>query len=154
MRVHLASDHAGLELKRHLARVLGDDGHEVVDHGPAEFDPEDDYPTTCIPCAEAVVVDAGSLGVVIGGSGNGEQMAANLVPGIRAALAYDTETARLTRRHNDAQVVGIGARMHSVEEATEIVRAFLATDFSGDERHRRRIEQLREYEQSGAAGPA
>src|SRR5690606_28692219 len=105
-----------------------------------------DYPAFCIAAAEAVRADAGSLGVVIGGSGNGEQLAANRVTGIRAALAWSVETAQLARQHNNAQIVSVGARMHSKEDATAIVDAFVATPFSGDERHQRRIDQMAEYE--------
>src|SRR6478736_4425188 len=130
MRVHIGSDHAGFELKNYLVENLGGEGHEVVDHGPAAYDPEDDYPTYCIPAAEAVVADPDSLCIVVGGSGNGEQIAANKVKGTRAALAYSTDTARLARQHNDANVIAIGARMHSEEEALELVRLFLATPFS------------------------
>lgn len=147
MRVHIGSDHAGFELKNHLVSVLRTDGHEVVDHGPRVFDPDDDYPVYCIPAAEAVVADAASLGVVIGGSGNGEQIAANKVTGIRAALAYDADTAELARQHNDANVVAIGARKHDLAEATELVRTFLNTAFGGQARHARRIEQVMTYEQ-------
>jgi ribose 5-phosphate isomerase B len=149
MRVHIGSDHAGFELKNHLVTVLTADGHDVVDHGPTGFDPEDDYPMFCIPAAEAVVAESGSLGIVIGGSGNGEQMAANKVAGIRAALAYDAETARLCRLHNDANVLSIGARMHSVPEALELVRVYLSTSFSDDERHARRIRMMAQYERTG-----
>jgi ribose 5-phosphate isomerase B len=151
VRVYLGSDHAGYELKSHLVKHLTASGHDVVDIGPAVYDSEDDYPAFCIATAARVVADEGSLGVVIGGSGNGEQIAANKVPGARAALAWNTETAKLSREHNNAQVVGIGARMHSVEEATAIVEAFLATSFSGAERHQRRIDIVAEYERSGVA---
>ena len=113
MRVHIGSDHAGFELKSYLIEALTEDGHEVVDHGPEVHDAEDDYPVFCIPAAEAAVADPGSLCVVIGGSGNGEQIAANKVVGTRAALAYNLDTARLGRQHNDANVIGIGARMHT-----------------------------------------
>jgi ribose 5-phosphate isomerase B len=146
MRVHIGSDHAGFELKNFLVENLTGDGHEVVDHGPATYDPEDDYPTYCIPAAEAAVDDPESLGIVVGGSGNGEQMAANKVKGTRAALAYSEETARLAREHNNANVVAIGARMHSEDEALDLVRLFLATPFSNDPRHIRRIELLADYE--------
>ena len=148
MRVHIGSDHAGFELKNYLVTALGADGHEVVDHGPETYDAEDDYPTYCIPAAEAAVADEGSLGVVVGGSGNGEQIAANKVIGVRAALAYDQDTAKLGRQHNDANVIGIGARMHTEEEALELVRTFLATPFSGDPRHARRIALMTEYEKT------
>ena len=151
MRIYLGSDHAGFELKAHLLRRLAEDGHEVHDVGPAEFDAEDDYPPYCIETGRRVVADPGSLGVVIGGSGNGEQMAANAVPGIRAALAWNVDTATLSREHNDAQVVAIGARMHTSEEAAALVTAFVDTPFSGDPRHSYRIEQLTRYEETGQA---
>jgi ribose 5-phosphate isomerase B len=146
MRVHLAGDHAAYDLKVHLVEHLRSAGHDVVDHGPQAYDPEDDYPVFCLRAAVGVVRDAGSLGVVLGGSGNGEQISANKVAGVRAALAWSVETARLARQHNDANVVSVGARMHSLDEATTIVEAFLAEPFSGDERHARRIGMLRDYE--------
>lgn len=146
MRVHLGSDHAGFELKQHLLEVLAADGHEVVDVGPHVYDPQDDYPPYCLQTARSVVADPGSLGVVIGGSGNGEQIAANKVAGVRAALAWSTETAQLGRQHNDANVVAVGARMHDLATATELVRTFLATPFSQDPRHVRRIEMVAAYE--------
>ncbi|MGH3739161.1 MAG: ribose-5-phosphate isomerase [Micromonosporaceae bacterium] len=148
MRVYLGSDHAGFELKGELARVLAELGHEVVDVGPKGYDPDDDYPAFCLVTAARVVADPGSLGVVIGGSGNGEQIAANKVRGARAALAWSEQTAMLTREHNDANLIGLGARMHSAEEALAIVRAFLDTPFSGGERHTRRINQISGYEQT------
>ena len=146
MRVHLGSDHAGLELKAHLTERLTGLDYEVVDHGPVEYDPVDDYPPYVLRAATAVVNDPGSLGIVIGGSGNGEQIAANKVPGVRAALAWNDETASLSRQHNDANVVGIGARMHSLDEAARMVETFLTTPFSGDERHARRIAMISDYE--------
>ncbi len=148
MRVYVGCDHAGFELKELLISALGDRGHDVVDVGAHDFDPQDDYPVFCLAAASRVVGDPGSIGVVIGGSGNGEQIAANKVPGARAALAWSVEIATLARQHNDANVVGIGARMHSATDAIAIVEAFLATDFSGDERHARRIAQLADYERS------
>ncbi|HLM20042.1 MAG TPA: ribose-5-phosphate isomerase [Propionibacteriaceae bacterium] len=154
MRVHIGSDHAGFELKNYLIAVLTEDGHELVDHGPDAYDAEDDYPVFCIPTAEAVVADPGSLAIVIGGSGNGEQIAANKVVGTRAALAYSLDTARLGREHNDANVISIGARMHTQDEALEMVRLFLATPFSGDPRHARRIELLADYEKTRSAASA
>jgi ribose 5-phosphate isomerase B len=146
MRVYLGSDHAGYELKVHLASYLPTQGFEVVDVGPHAFEPEDDYPAYCFHTGARVVADPGSLGIVIGGSGNGEQIAANKVPGVRAALAWSLETARLGREHNDANVVAIGGRMHPLDEATAIVVTFLSTAFSGNERHARRIAQVGEYE--------
>ena len=149
MRVHIASDHAGFELKGQLTGWLRGQGHDVVDHGAADFDPDDDYPPYCIDAAAAVVAEPGSLGVVLGGSGNGEQIAANKVQGARAVLAWSLETAELGRQHNDANVIAIGARMHDVDEASAMVERFLTTPFSGDDRHRRRIEMLASYERTG-----
>ena len=146
MRVYLGSDHAGFELKAAIVAWLGEAGYEAVDCGPARYYPEDDYPVYVLRAAKGVIDDPGSLGVVIGGSGNGEQIASNKVPGIRAALAWTAETARLARQHNDANVVAVGARQHSVEEATELVLHFLATPFSEDERHVRRISLIADYE--------
>ncbi|WP_116051659.1 ribose-5-phosphate isomerase [Amycolatopsis palatopharyngis] len=148
MRIYLGSDHAGLELKNHFVKRLSDLGHEVIDVGPAAYDADDDYPPFCIEAARRVVVDKGSLGVVIGGSGNGEQIAANKVRGARAALTWNVDTARLARQHNNALLAGIGARMHTVEEAERIVDAFLTTEFEGG-RHQRRIDLLSNYERSG-----
>ena len=157
MRVHLGSDHAGLDLKAHLHDWLTDHGHEPVDHGPFVHDALDDYPVFCLRAAEAVAAERSegqdSLGVVIGGSGNGEQMAANKVTGIRCALVWSEETALLAREHNDANVVSVGGRMHSVAQMTRFVEVFLATPFSGEERHRRRIGQLTAYETTGELPP-
>jgi ribose 5-phosphate isomerase B len=153
MRVHLGTDHAGFELKQHLAEHLRARGHEVVDHGAAEVDPSDDYPPFVLRAALAVAGDPGSLGIVLGGSGNGEQIAANAVPGIRCALAWSVETARLAREHNDAQCVGIGARMHTLEEAALIADTFVDTPFSKDPRHVRRIEMLTDYSATGELPP-
>ncbi|RYZ31275.1 MAG: ribose-5-phosphate isomerase [Propionibacteriaceae bacterium] len=152
MRVHIGSDHAGFELKGHLIEALRAEGHELVDHGPVEYDAEDDYPIFCIPTAEAVVNDPGSLGIVVGGSGNGEQIAANKVKGVRSALVYDHDTASLGRQHNDANVMGIGARMHTEDEAVELAKVFIGTPFSGEERHARRIALLALYEEQSRSG--
>ncbi|MFF4877593.1 ribose-5-phosphate isomerase [Micromonospora sp. NPDC000668] len=146
MRVYLGSDHAGFELKVHLANYLAKQGYDVVDVGPHGYDPDDDYPAFCLHTGDRVVADETGLGVVIGGSGNGEQIAANKVAGVRAALAWSVETAQLARQHNDANVVAVGARQHTLDEATAIVEAFLSTPFSGNERHSRRIAQVAEYE--------
>lgn len=153
MRVHIATDHAGLELSHYLIEQLSAEGYEMVDHGPAEYDALDDYPSFCINAALAVRADreAGldSLGIVLGGSGNGEQMAANKVEGIRAALAWNHSTAALAREHNNAQVVAVGGRQHSAEEALSIIKVFLTTEWTNEERHARRIGQMAEYEQTG-----
>jgi ribose 5-phosphate isomerase B len=146
MRIHIAADHAGYEFKRILVGRLSDEGHEVVDHGAFAYDPGDDYPGFCISAGEAVMADPGSLGIVLGGSGNGEQIAANKVKGVRAALAWNVETARLARAHNDANVVSLGWRQHRLDEAVEIIEAFLKEPYKGDERHARRIALISEYE--------
>jgi ribose 5-phosphate isomerase B len=153
MRIHIATDHAGLELSHFLISELSKAGHEVLDHGPKEYDPLDDYPSFCITAALAVRADedAGvqALGIVLGGSGNGEQMAANKVHGIRAALVWNLDTAKLARQHNDANVVAVGARQHDQEEVLELIKAFIAEPFSQDARHIRRIGKIASYEQTG-----
>lgn len=153
MRVHLGSDHAGYEVKNHLVERLRAAGHDVVDHGPVAYDALDDYPPFCLAVGAAVVDDEGSLGVVLGGSGNGEQIAANKVAGVRAALAWSVQTAQLSREHNDANVIGVGARMHELTEVEAIVDAFLATPYSGEDRHSRRIAMLADYELTGELPP-
>lgn len=157
MRVHIGSDHAGYDLRAHLIERLTRRGDEVVDHGPAAFDPDDDYPVYCLRTGEAVAQDLAAgracLGVVIGGSGNGEQLAANKVPGIRAALVWSMETAELARAHNDATIIAVGARMHTIEEATSFVERFLDTPFSNDPRHVRRLAMLTAYESDRTLPP-
>jgi ribose 5-phosphate isomerase B len=153
MRVHLGSDHAGLELKEHLLGWLRDNGYEPVDHGPFVYDALDDYPVFCLRAAEGVAKDPGSLGVVVGGSGNGEQIAANKVEGIRAALVWSHETAVLAREHNDANVISVGGRMHTIDQLTALIGAFLETPFTHDERHVRRIGMLSSYETTGELPP-
>jgi ribose 5-phosphate isomerase B len=153
LRVHIATDHAGLELSHFLIAELTKTGFELIDHGPKSYDPVDDYPSFCINAALAVAADqrAGldSLGIVLGGSGNGEQIAANKVSGIRAALAWNQDTARLAREHNDANVIAVGARQHSQAEVLELILTFLREPFSNDERHVRRIGKIAIYEQTG-----
>jgi ribose 5-phosphate isomerase B len=146
MRLHIGSDHAGLELKNELLAHLVNNGHDVTDHGPYEYDALDDYPDFCIPAAQAVAKDPTSLGVVIGGSGNGEQISANKVRGIRAVLAWSIETAKLGKEHNNANVVSVGGRMHSIDQCKEIIDAFIATPFSNGERHIRRIDKIAKFE--------
>ncbi|MTE23739.1 MULTISPECIES: ribose-5-phosphate isomerase [Microbacterium] len=153
MRIHIATDHAGLEFSTQLQHHLAARGHVVIDHGPDHFDPVDDYPAFCVRAAAAVVADqrAGraALGVVFGGSGNGEQIAANKVEGVRAALVWNLSTAELAREHNDANVISIGARQHTFEEAARFIDRFIETPFSGEERHARRIAQVGAYERAG-----
>jgi ribose 5-phosphate isomerase B len=146
MRIHIGSDHAGLELKSQLIEHLVGKGHDVTDHGPYEYDAVDDYPDFCIPVAEAVAKDPASLGIVLGGSGNGEQIAANKVNGIRAALAWSVETAKLARDHNNANVIAVGGRMHEISLVKEIIDTFIAHPFSEDERHIRRINKIAAFE--------
>ncbi|WP_087873154.1 ribose-5-phosphate isomerase [Arthrobacter globiformis] len=149
-RVHIGTDHAGLELSRSLQHELASLGFDVVDHGPLEYDAQDDYPGFCISAAEGVARDLSHnrpvLGIVIGGSGNGEQIAANKVRGIRAALVWNESTARLARQHNDANVIAIGAREHTVEECRNLALLFLQEPFTQDSRHKRRIAQIADYE--------
>ena len=151
MRIYLGADHAGFDTKNVIAEHLRSAGHEVIDCGAFTYDAEDDYPAFCIDTAKRTVNDPGSLGIVLGGSGNGEQIAANKVPGARCALAWSVETAKLAREHNNAQLIGIGGRMHAEEEALDIVDAFVAQPWSGAERHQRRIDILAEYERTHEA---
>lgn len=149
MKIHIGSDHAGLEFKGKIVEHLRAQGHTVEDHGPHFYDALDDYPGFCIPAAEATAKEPGSFGIVLGGSGNGEQIAANKVEGIRAALVWSIETAKLAREHNDANVISLGGRMHDEEFCLKLVDTFLATPFTGDERHVRRIGLITKYEKTG-----
>ncbi|MGB5950984.1 MAG: ribose-5-phosphate isomerase [Ornithinimicrobium sp.] len=149
MRIHIGGDHAAYEMHQDLSQWLTEQGHEVIDHGPFEYDAVDNYPVFVLRAAEAVAADPDSLGVVLGGSGNGEQIAANKVAGIRAALCYNVELATLAREHNNAQVISIGARMHSQDESRAMVEAFIATDYSGADRHQVRIDMMSAYEADG-----
>jgi len=153
VRVYLGSDHAGFELKAAIIAWLNEADHEAVDCGPASYDPEDDYPVYVLRAAQGVIANPGSLGIVIGGSGNGEQIAANKVHGVRAALAWTTETAQLARQHNDANVLSLGARMYPADEAVGFARVFLATPFSGEARHARRLALIADYEKTGELPP-
>ena len=153
MKIHLGCDHAGFELKEKVAIHLKSKGHEVIDHGAKTYDASDDYPVFCFLAAQAAAKDPDSLAIVMGGSGNGEQIAANKIKGVRAALAWNVETAKLARQHNNANVIGIGGRMHTESESLAIVDAFIETKYSNDERHTRRINQLSDYETSGKMPP-
>ncbi len=150
MRVHLGGDHAAYDLQRALVDHLTRAGHDVVDHGPLAFDALDDYPVFVLRAAVAVAEEPGSFGIVLGGSGNGELIAANKVPGVRAAYASSVELAELARQHNDAQVISMGGRFTDVETGCAIADAFLATPFSGDERHARRLAMITDFELDGA----
>jgi ribose 5-phosphate isomerase B len=149
VRVYLGSDHAGFELKTRLIEWLADAGHEPVDCGPQAYAHDDDYPPYVMRAAAGAVADPGSLGIVIGGSGNGEQLAANKIPGVRAALAWTDETAQLARQHNDANVLSLGARMYTIDEAIGFARVFISTSFSGEPRHARRLAMIADYEKTG-----
>jgi ribose 5-phosphate isomerase B len=153
VRVYLGSDHAGFELKSAVAEAVAAAGHDVVDCGPPAFHDGDDYPPYVMRAAAGVAGDPGSAGIVIGGSGNGEQIAANKIDGIRAALAWNNETARLARLHNDANVLSLGARMHPVQEAAGFALVFLTTPFSGEARHARRLAEIADYEKTGTLPP-
>lgn len=156
MKIHIATDHAGLELKTRLVDYLSKKGNEVIDHGAHSYNPADDYPDYVIPAAEAVVSDQGrdikALGIVLGGSGNGEQIAANKVLGVRAALVWNEFTARKARQHNDANIISIGARLHDEAEVVQLIDYFLEEPYSADERHARRISQITDYESNRDGG--
>jgi ribose 5-phosphate isomerase B len=153
MHVHIGGDHAAYDLLNDLVAYCTELGYDVTNHGAHELDPLDDYPVFVLRAAEAVAADPGSRGIVLGGSGNGEQMAANKVAGIRAALCYNTELAQLAREHNDAQIISLGGRMNTVEEARAMVKAFLETPFSGEARHQRRLDMVSDYERDGSLPP-
>jgi len=140
MRIALASDHAGYPLKEHLLAFLAAEGHDVHDHGTGSAAPVD-YPAFCAAAARAVAGGEADRAIVMGGSGQGEQIAANKVDGIRAALCHDLYLARLSRAHNDANVLAMGARVIAPAYAEEIVRVWLATPFEGG-RHQPRIDQI------------
>ena len=153
MKIHLGCDHAGYELKEKVVSHLKNNGHEVIDHGAKKFNALDDYPVFCFLAAQAAAKDPSSLAIVIGGTGNGEQISANKIKGVRAALAWSAETAKLAREHNNANVMGLGGRMHSESESLAIIDAFIDTVFSNEERHFRRINQISGYETSGNLPP-
>lgn len=150
MRIAIGADHAGFALKQHLIAMLGRLGHGVDDRG-THSEATVDYPPICADVARQVIEGRAERGIVLGGSGQGEQMAANKIPGVRAALCNDLYTARLSREHNDANVLAIGARIVANTLAEEIVTIWLATAFAGG-RHQRRIDQIAEIERSERAG--
>ena len=146
MKIHLATDHAGLEQKDKIKRHLTDSGHDVIDHGAYEYDALDDYPDFIFPCAKAVAEDSKSRGIILGGSGQGEAMAANRIKGVRAAVFYNgpKEIIELSRQHNNANILSLGARFMSEEEIYRIIEIWFNTDFGGG-RHQRRIDKLDNY---------
>jgi len=145
MKIHLATDHAGLDLKNSIKDHLIDNGHDVTDHGAYEYDALDDYPDFIFPCARAVASDPSSRGIILGGSGQGEAMAANRIKGVRAAVFYNgpDEIVKLSREHNNANILSLGARFMSEEEIHDIIKLWFDEPFEGG-RHQRRIEKLDE----------
>ncbi len=148
MKIFIAADHVGMKLKEELKGYLVGQGHEVVDCGNTTFDPDDDFTDFIIPAAEKVASDKGSIGIVIGRSGNGEQIAANKVKGVLAALCWNTEMAQLAREHNNANVLALGAVFVDLQGALNILKVFLETPFSTNERYVRRAEKIIKYESS------
>ena len=146
MRIAIGADHAGYLLKEHLKQTLARLGHTIEDHG-TNSEASVDYPPICVAVGRAVTEGRAERGIVLGGSGQGEQIAANKVPGVRAALCNDLYTARLSRQHNDANVLSMGGRIVGAGLADEIVTLWLATPFDGG-RHQRRIDQIAELERS------
>ena len=153
MRVYLGSDHAGFVLKGRLIEWLKQAGHDPVDCGPSAERDHDDYPPYVMRAADAAVHDPSSLGIVIGGSGNGEAIAANKIAGVRAAIAWSEETAQLARLHNNANVLSLGARMYPADDAVAFARVFVTTGFSGETRHARRLAMISGYEATGVLPP-
>ncbi len=150
MKIYIGTDHAGFELKEELKKFLKDLGCEVEDKGAYEFNREDDYPDFILPVVKAVAEDIArdldSRGIVIGGSGQGEAIVANKVKKIRAAVVYDEYSARMSREHNDANIVSLGTRTLSADKAKKLVKLWLETPFSNEERHKRRIEKIKTIE--------
>ena len=149
MKIYIGSDHAGWELKNELVGFLAGEGHEVVDKGAFEYKEGDDYPDFVLPVARAVASDPEKTrGIVLGGSGQGEAVAANKVKGIRAAVYYGghKDILTLSREHNDANILSLGARFMHAEEAKNAVKLWLETEFSGEDRHVRRLEKIENYE--------
>jgi ribose 5-phosphate isomerase B len=150
MKIYIGTDHAGFELKEELKKFLKNLGCEVEDKGAYEFNREDDYPDFILPVVKAVAEDIArdldSRGIVIGGSGQGEAIVANKVKNIRAAVVYDEYSARMSREHNDANIVSLGTRTLSADKAKKLVKLWLETPFSNEERHKRRIEKIKTIE--------
>ena len=146
MIIHIATDHAGLELKEKVKSYLSKLDYEVVDHGAYEYEALDDYPDFIFPCADAVSDDPNSKGIILGGSGQGEAMAANRVKGVRAAVFYNgpDEIIKLSRQHNDSNILSLGARFMTDQEMYNIIELWLSTKFESG-RHKRRIEKLDEH---------
>ncbi len=145
MTIYLGSDHAGYELKEKIKIYLKELGYEITDKGAFKLDNGDDYPDFVVPVARAVVLKEGSFGIIFGGSGEGEAMSANKIDGIRATEYYggDPEIIKVSREHNDANILSLGARFITEEDAKEAINLFLETKFNKEERHVRRINKLK-----------
>ena len=143
MKIHLATDHAGFALKEEIKKFLQENGHKVTDHGALEYNKQDDYPDFILPAARAVAKDPSSFGIIMGGSGQGEAMAANRVKGVRAAVYYGEmeEIVRLSRKHNNANILSLGARFLTFSKAFHIIDFWLKEPFEGG-RHQNRIQKL------------
>ncbi len=146
MKIYLSSDHGGFELKEEVKTYLCNENHEVVDMGNDHLDPEDDYPDFVLPMSEKVSSEESSLGIVFGRSGNGEQIAANKVKGVRAALCTSPQMAMKAREHNNANILSIGSDYLDFEFAKEIIESFIKTPFTNEEKHQRRIDKILNYE--------
>lgn len=149
MKVYIASDHGGFEYKKELIKYLKGKGYDVEDMGAEVLDPKDDYTDFVFPLAMRISKEVGSMGIVLGRSGNGEQIAANKVKGIRAVICLTETMAQKAREHNDANVLSLGADYVDLETAKKVVETFLKTPFSNAERHSRRIRKISDYEEGG-----
>ena len=146
MKIYIASDHGGYELKKELVNYLQRKGYTIEDMGNKEDDPQDDYPDFILPLAEKVAKDMGAMGIILGRSGNGEAIAANKVKGIRAAVCLNVQMAKMAREHNDANILSLGADYLDLSTAKAIVDTFLETSFSTEEKHKRRMNKITSYE--------
>ena len=148
MKIYLGTDHAGFELKEELKKFLENLDYEIEDMGAYEFSATDDYPDFAFPVVKAVAEDTENRrGIILGGTGIGNGMIANKVKGLRAGVVYDEYSAKMSRKHNDANVMALGARTLSVEKAKKLVKIWLDTPFSNEERHKRRIEKIKKLEE-------
>ncbi len=146
MKIYLATDHAAFELKEYIKKRLSEGGYDVEDCGALSFDPHDDYPDIIKIAAQRVAQNPGSFGVVFGKSGTGEAIVANKIKGVRAVIAFNEENVRLSREHNNANVISIGSQFATNEQAIAFIRLFINTQFSDEERHHRRVEKIAQIE--------
>lgn len=148
MKIYLATDHAAFELKEYVKKALSEGGYEIEDCGAMTFDPHDDYPDLIKLAAYKVAQDSNSFGAVFGKSGTGEAIVANKIKGIRAVIAFNEENVRLSREHNNCNIISIGSQFVTNEQAVQLIRLFINTKFSEEERHTRRIDKIAELESS------